>query len=761
MESRPELRRGDEVYRVGNPADSGVIIDGPRTVSGSVKHHVSWGNGRRFWVDSVVLEKLEPEPLTWVSRDDFLADLVLQKVFYGFSDVLFSIGSSDTEFLVYQFKPVLQFVRQMSHGLLIADEVGLGKTIEAALILRELMARGHVERVLVVCPANLRKKWRSELENRFGIRLEDMRRQQFSEMKDQFERDGEWPTFFGVASLEGLRVAEYEETLVETGVQFDLVVVDEAHHLRNPTTRSFDLGRVLSDQSDHILLLSATPLQTGQTDLLSLLQLADPAEFGSMPHFELDALLAPNRYINRALSRLARPEPDLAEVADEMGRVLSTPHGASFARNSMYTSWQRQLKDVRELTPETTVELRRHLHGMHTLAPYYTRTRKREVAETAERVARVVPVPLSPIEQEFYDAWVDFLVERARFLNPNVPPGWRINTYERLAASSLPAARERLGDLIADVEIGDDYEGTDSELVDDPPAELWPGWRRERLDLAVGRVRQAAVALSDEDTKLEEFIDLINELIADRPQRKILVFTFFKATLRHVTARLRGAGIGYESIWGDDPPEQRSRIIERFKDDPHLRVLVSTEVGSEGLDFQFCDAVVNYDLPWNPMRVEQRIGRIDRFGQRESQVVVASFFAKETIDTRILDRLYERIGVFEQSIGELEPILGPEISELQADAFTRGLTVEEQRRRANDRCCALVERKKEMEEFETLHVRNSWGRETCSIRRSRTFGRAGRYVSPAETKAIVQRAQHRLRQTRQPQTDAPGFRIRS
>ena len=727
--------RGDEVYLTGDRSWRGIVREGPRTVSGSAQYLVRWDRGRESWVAASQLAEVELEVLNWASRDDFLADLVLLKFFHEFSDVLFSIGSSRTQFLVYQFKPVLQFVRQSSHGLLIADEVGLGKTIEAALILRELMARGSVERLLIVCPANLRQKWRSELRQRFGVELHDMRAQQFREMAEQFEREGAWPGFFGVTSLEGLRITDFERTLVETGVHFDLVIVDEGHHLRNPETRSFELGEVLSDQSDHILLLSATPIQTSQSDLQSLLRLIDPAEFRTTSLDDLDALLEPNRYINASLARLSRPEPDLAEVASQMRGALDTRHGASFGRNEVFMSWLRRLEDLHELTPEATVHLRRDLQSMHTLAPYYTRTRKREVEETAERRAQVVRVPLSAAEQEFYNAWVGFLIERARALNPDANPGWTISMYERMAASSLQAAHGRLDDLIADLPFGDDYEGADPEGSDGGNGRREPVPSLER---AIERVQAAAADLPAQDTKLERFIELISQLLADKPDRKMIVFTFFKSTLRYLKSRLRDAGVASASVWGEDSPDQRADIIEDFKESAELHVLLSTEVGSEGLDFQFCDTIVNYDLPWNPMRVEQRIGRIDRFGQREPRIVVASFFAEETIDTRILERLYDRIGVFEQSIGELEPILGPEIAELQADALTRGLTAEEQERRTHEAVLRIEQRKQDMDEFESARAElmgqgDLLGQEIESTRSS------GRYVSPAEVEAVVRR----------------------
>src|SRR5262249_48172083 len=125
---------------------------------------------------------------------------------------------------------------------------------------------------------------------------------------------------------------------------------------------------------------------------------------------------------------------------------------------------------------------------------------------------------------------------------------------------------------------------------------------------------------------------------------------------------------------GNVPPPTRAAIIDRFRDDPKVRVLLSSEVGSEGLDFQFADTLFNYDLPWNPMRVEQRIGRIDRYGQQSDKVRIYSLFLQDTIESRILERLYLRIGIFEDSVGDLEPILGPLTHEITKDIFLGRLT---------------------------------------------------------------------------------------
>ena len=681
--------------------------------------------------------------LRFVDADEFRADLALAKYIRDFVDVLFSIGASRTQFLVYQYKPVLQFVQQQSHGLLIADEVGLGKTIEAALILRELMARGAVRRVLVVCPANLREKWAEELRNRFSIELQDLRSADFRAFRREFDRAGIWPTFYGVTSLEGLRRQEVKRVIQETGVHFDLVIVDEAHHLRNPSTRSFDIGEILSDQSDHILLLSATPIQTGASDLLSLLRLIEPSEFTGETLDELDVRLEPNRHLNAALAELSEPLPDLSRTSAALDSVLATPFGAGFGDDEVFMSWLHQLEDRRELGVEETVRLRRDLQSRHTLAPFYTRTRKRDVQEAAKRRARTIEVQLTDQERAFYDAWVEFVIALHEYKSPHVPPGFATVQRERQAASSLPAARDRVDALVKDIAIEQDMESSDTDRLFGAESTrhrrpLQEGMRLVRFGRARMELRAAADQLSDRDSKLDRLIELIQDLLSERPDRKMLVFTFFKTTLRYLESALAEAGVSVLSISGDDPPDRRPEIVREFRQDPLCHILLSTEVGSEGLDFQFCDAVINWDLPWNPMRVEQRIGRIDRFGQEAAEVVVASFFVRDTIDTRVLRRLYERIQVFEEAIGAVEPILGPVIQELQRGVFSGGFNAAEQEQLANDAALRVENLRQEQEQFEAQRVA-LLGQEDLLLNDIRDIRRSGRYISPTENRAVVRR----------------------
>ena len=357
------------------------------------------------------------------------------------------LALQETQFLVYQFQPVLKFIQSFPHGVLIADEVGLGKTIEAGLILKELIARGAVHRVLVVCPANLRKKWRSEMQQRFGLQFREITSEDIRSIKRDVEQGG-WPDFFGIASLEGLRRDELREILQETGIQFDLVIVDEAHHMRNRETLSYELGEILSEQTDHLLLLSATPVQTGASDLLTLLTLIEPAHFRGTTTQELDDLLEPNRYINGALSSLMARPLDVARVTSQLAAVSNTAMGSAFRDNPVFRACLDRLAGEAGLTPEVLAEVRRDIQRLHTLAPYYTRTRKREVADSAKRRSHIVRIELSEEETKFYEAWVDYIRAVAAINTPDAPLAWVMSMRERQAASSLHGAAQVLAGLL-------------------------------------------------------------------------------------------------------------------------------------------------------------------------------------------------------------------------------------------------------------------------------------------------------------------------
>ncbi|MCK4787380.1 MAG: tetratricopeptide repeat protein, partial [Desulfobacteraceae bacterium] len=205
----------------------------------------------------------------FVTPQEFLRDLLIFKLKRPLSDTLYSYSMSRTNFEVYQFKPAIKFLNSPNGRILIADEVGLGKTIEACIIYLELKTRmqGDLPRVLIVCPAGLRNKWQSELTARFGEEFTLLGTNQLRQFFSEYETAGPAKRLRGICSIEALRREELCARIVESGVQFDLVVIDEAHHMRNPDTLSFDLGETLSEHSDSLLLLTATPVHLQSLDL--------------------------------------------------------------------------------------------------------------------------------------------------------------------------------------------------------------------------------------------------------------------------------------------------------------------------------------------------------------------------------------------------------------------------------------------------------------------------------------------------------------
>ena len=752
MTNAPAFNPNDDVRRAGSPRSKGIVRGGPYDRGSGPQYDVEWvlpQHGRGFVPEGDLEPFLAAAGPGWTGRGEFLSHLGLVKLVDPFTNVLLSMGWSRTEFHPYQFIPALQFVQHARHGLLIADEVGLGKTIEAALVLRELMARARMDRVLVVCPANLRSKWQDELSRRFDLKFDLLRGAELEEMLKRMQRDNVEPALRAIVSFESIRRGEdgphpgggVRRAIEESGITFDLVIFDEAHHMRNAPTRTSRAGRTLSEQSDHVLLLSATPLQTDRDDLLTLLRLLEPSVFRDMNADDLDEFLEPNRGINAALEALSRLPADPARVAAGMREAASTAYGAALRDNPMFADWLRRLGRGGPLGPDRIIDLRRVLHDAHTLAPHYSRSRKREVQPNPpQRRPHVETVQLDEREQAFYDALIEYLKQREGARPGNLAPSFAVITRERIAASCLRAARDVLNALLDEDDPGADgdalgYEGEDSAIRDD---DLSLPARPAGPDPAAEAVRAAADALPDSDTKMDALIEMIQRLLEADPARKMLVFTTFRGTLAYLEERLEREGIGFSSVSGAVPVADRPALIEAFREDGGQRVLLSTEVAAEGVDLQFCDAVINYDLPWNPMRVEQRIGRIDRFGQEAEAVAVASFNVSDTIDSRILDRLYQRINVFQESIGELEPIFRQAIPELQADIFAKDLTPAEQRRQADSRILQIEQQRDHREQLASSAAQ-LMGHGPLLMAEIESAGESGRYVSAAEAEAVVRK----------------------
>ncbi len=607
--------------------------------------------------------------------------------------------ASRTEFQVHQFKPVLKFLTTDKQRLLLADEVGLGKTIEAGIIITEQDARlGGLSRVLIVCPAMLVEKWQIELQKRFNQQFTIFRREDFLHFLDHFAEYGEAERLKAICSLQMLRSREVLNRLREVEPHFDIVVVDEAHYMRNPETLSSELGEILSDLADSMLFLSATPMQLGTPDLFNLLRILSPAEFTDFSLFH--SLIEPNEFINNAARLLHNPHLALQELK----KVELTAQHDRLLRNPYYNEVLSVLEGNTHLSRDQAIYVQKLLIDLNSLSYVFTRTKKRDVAtEFPIRSARTINVRFTPAEMEFYDALTQFVTDQFTTRGASgLGVSFAVIMPQRQVASCIQAAREKLETLINSRVIEPDQD-TVLDVVNlgaDPPAR----WNLDDYETkTLRRLLNASRKIGETDTKFAKFVEALEHLRKEDPSAKILVFAFFKKTLNYLYNKLQATDFAGKValIHGDIPAKERQRIIRKFRSTSEWKILLSSEVGGEGLDFEFCSVLFNYDLPWNPMRVEQRIGRLDRYGQRRDKILIYNFSMKGTIDDEIFHRLYSRINVFETYIGDLEAILGDEISDLTKEIFSAQLSAEEKVQIIEKVAQNIARRQKELEGFET------------------------------------------------------------
>jgi superfamily II DNA or RNA helicase len=727
--SGPAFEQGDEVVLRTSPRKRGMISGQPYFSAGEWQYRVFFSADET----SIYRESdLNPYQVTmkWGSLSEFLRNLALVKLQRPLTEHLYALYGSRTKFEVYQFKPAVKFLSNPYQRLLIADEVGLGKTIEAGIIYLELQARLNLNRVLVVCPSGLRHKWQDELKQRFDEEFTILDTPSLRRFLTMYRNSGEHSTLRGIVSLELLRRTEIAEQFQEMNVNLDLVIMDEAHHCRNTGTLSNQIANILSDNADALLLLTATPLQIGNQDLFNLMHILEPGEFDNAEVF-LERI-EPNRYINRAAQILETG--DNRKALQELRKVESTRQRRRFTGNPYY----HDLCDLLGkfiLKREEQIRAHRKLTELNTLAQVFTRTRKREIAEKVPvRAAYTLSVQFSPVEKRFYHRVIQHVRDEfAALYGSNFTTGWVSVMRERQVASCISAARERFAELAAD-----DVEPYEEEDVYDPAfiGELDDDHRNGRSK----RFRRLHLPEPGElarDTKFEVFWETLSMVLAEDDTSKVIVFSFFRATIDYLYKQLQRRGVRVLYLHGGLKVHDRQAIIDDFRSKPEIRVLISSEVGSEGLDFQFCNSIFNYDLPWNPMKLEQRIGRIDRFGQESERIRIYNLVIEDSIESRMLMRLYDRIGLFQQSIGDIEAILGEEIRDLTRQVYSNRLSPEEEIKLAEQAADNIIRRRQELEEFEKNKLQFLGQEAIFSTIVSQTI-EAGNYVSESEIRGLVE-----------------------
>jgi superfamily II DNA or RNA helicase len=550
---------------------------------------------------------------------DFSIATTYHKIRNTTANTISSLKASRTIFKPYQYKPLVKFLKSDLRRVLIADEVGLGKTIEAGHIMLELAARGNLRNLLVICTKSLMDKWKFELQDKFNITLKkyDRIHDLSEDIKDDIATSKK--TVLGIINYEKVRNPELLKIIEDNNYHFDLLICDEAHKIRNSETQQHKGVDKIVKCSDAVAFLTATPIMTELRNLHNLVRVLDHEGYDTYDIF--NNAMSLNKPFIRALSRLKAkdPLPDIAEelhntvvtqvmtVDEEIYSSVDNPVSVLFQDDALYKRVRGYLQSG-SVDVENRAKIQQDLVELNSLNNIYSRTRKKDVLSDKDIVARdpiTISVNLSTEEQDVYDSVIcDFGDSKNLGLIQN----------KRQMASCIVA------------------------------------FKSDRSALEKGVYNRNLP-----DSKFIAFKTIIDEVVL-KNRRKIIVFAFFTNTLLYLRCKLEENGIATEIIYGGI--QDRTERIERFQYNEDIRVLLSSEVGSEGIDLQFCNALVNYDLPWNPMVVEQRIGRIDRIGQEEKIVHIYNLIITDTIEEKIYKRLYERINLFRESIGDMDEILG-------------------------------------------------------------------------------------------------------
>ena len=474
----------------------------------------------------------------------------------GFDTLLSLTALRDLRPYPHQIRTVERALRQMRGRALLCDEVGLGKTIEAGLILYEYILRGLVHSALILTPSSLLDQWREELVRKFDLPF--MRQ----DHPDFQAASHAWTTFpYIVASLDTAKREPHRAQILQAS--YDLVVVDEAHHLKNRNTQAWKFVSQLNKK--YILLLTATPIENSMDELFNLITLLKPGQ-----------LLTASEYKRKFVGR---KDPLQPQNVPELKRLIQT----------------------------VMIRNRRSTTGVI------------EVGRTADTMI----LPPNRAEQEFYLRLTAYLKHsRGQTGRPGAFPAFMVKNLLRQAGSSAACTVPTLRKLVAADSAASLEFVRLSELAQQPLT----------------------------SAKMEHLTQLLKHA-----EDQTVVFTSFLETHQAIASVLYARQIAFTSFHGSMSRAEKEASIQRFRDG--IPVLLSTESGGEGRNLQFCHRLINFDIPWNPMRLEQRIGRLHRIGQNHP-VQVTNLVAAGTMEQHILHILDEKINMFQLVIGELDMILG-------------------------------------------------------------------------------------------------------
>ena len=713
MPDQTEFVPGQMVVLKSNPSLRGAVV---KVLSGQAENRVEVFMGssvQTYYASQLQAEDLPADELQPLSCDLFHAHLTALQIRHPSLSTLYSLNAARVNFIPYQFRPVLRFIRSDRPRLLIADGVGVGKTIEAGLVLRELQARREIKSVLIICPRPLvtEGKWKNEMK-RFGEQFTHLDGPTLSYCIKEMDLEGEWPiqhqkailpySLFGEVLLygpEGRGRRRQGKGLLDLDPppRFDLVIVDEAHHIRNPNTRSHEAVRFFCDYAEAAVFLTATPVQLGSEDLFVLLNVLRPDLIQDMESFE--HMAAPNPFINKAVDHARTQAADwTAQATKALDEAAATGWGrAILSRNPEFKRVRGQLAEG-YVAADERIQLITDMEALHTFASMINRTRRRDIGAFTVRKPETRDVEFTPSQKQLHDELLAVQADIFSRLHGDKNVKFMMTTIRRQAASCLyglvPFLESILNHRLDELEW---EEADDGEPV--PPSDAVSAIRSH-----IEGVLEKARGLDPRDPKFEALRTVIWEK-QDLDNNKVMLFSSFRHTLYYLHEKLKADGVRVAMVHGGTPDEERvemRRLFEKPREDSDaLDVLLFSEIGCEGLDYQFCDCIVNYDLPWNPMRVEQRIGRIDRNGQKSESVAIVNLITPGTVDADIYERCLKRIGVFEQALGSSEEILGEISREIKNIAENYALSEAErqaQLQQLADNEIRLIQAQEELEQ---------------------------------------------------------------
>ena len=672
------------------------------------------GKTRNFFASQLIAAEQESGVTQKLSADECRALLTARYINHPGTSTLYSLNAARINFVAYQFRPVLRFIRADRPRLLIADGVGVGKTIEAGLILRELQARQEINSVLIICPRPLitEKKWWSEMK-RFDQNFEHFDGQMLRHCISECDLDGEWPENhrFGIVpySILNEQILHGTQNGRKTGKpclmdldpepRFDLVIVDEAHRVSNPETYGHGVVRYFCDNAEAVVFLTATPLQLGNRDLFSLLNLLRPDVV--IDHDSFQHMSEPNPMINAAASHARRRTDNWqAEATAQLELAQETSWGRNMLLDNPNVEAIKAELAGPPISNRDRVRILNQLEELHTFSDIINRTRRRDIGAFTIRRSETVEIEFTEAQRQLHDALLKVQAEIYADLHGSMYVKFMMTTIRRQAASCLFGLAPFIEDILSRYVSEEELSEVDLDDFQTDPDEL------ETIAEKVKAVVAMAKQLDPTDPKLDAVISLVEEKqnAEKHPNHRVMIFSSFRHTLRYLYDGLRNGGIRVGLIHGGVPDDERTELRKRFekeRDDPEaVDVLLFSEVGCEGLDYQFCDCMINYDLPWNPMRVEQRIGRIDRHGQKSEYVSIHNMITPGTVDADIYERCLLRIGIFEQALGASEDILGQITNDIQAIAIDPDLTDEERREQLDQLADNEIRQLQEEEKFE-------------------------------------------------------------